>query len=627
MANRTIEAILRLSSKLGNMAAFRQLSGHLGEVDRKAKAVNRSQTLIARSAKGAYAATARLIAPVLTTAAAAGAVKNYAAMERQIGRIGDTADATVEQTERFSQRMRDLAADVRMPFQQVVDGVAELAASGKNLDEIGRLMPGLARAAHATGSDFKDIATTSDAIANSFGITADQMERAFDFLAYYGKAGKFELKEMASELPSLAPAFAALGYRGEEAVNKLAAALQTVRMETGTSGEAATSMMDVLTKMQSETVSNNFKKFGIDVRKAMATARRDGKDVLETFKNLAVQAVKGDLSKLPQLFTDKQMQIGMRALINNWKEYEALLSSSGDAAGTVAEGVKRFSNDTQASLDALSNSWDRLTASAGKAIAAMGGVAAMDSLSKGIEREMALRAALSEDGIDGFFDQSAYLLKEAAKRGFVAGRVETLENHLRWRGGHETDEHKKVVEAFGADLHRRQFGDGVTPRRPADKSGMPIEGPIPVFRPDPASLPPSSPASDYDGDWWRKQGIPVTQRLYPAGQSPRDAERDSMHALRSDPHGVADAIDEALANGGRKVAAALTDSAPAAGDDLGTAANARLQAGAVQAGNAMADTFLSRVRSGLPSIAASAGRSSGVNADLGRAGPAVEGAN
>lgn len=39
-----------------------------------------------------------------------------------------------------------------------------------------------------------------------------------------------------------------------------------------------------------------------------------------------------------------------------------------------------------------------------------------------------------------------------------------------------------------------------------------------------------------------------------------------MHALRSDPNGVADAIDEALANGGRK----LREEAARAGDDLGS---------------------------------------------------------
>lgn len=639
MANRTIEAILRLSSKLGNMAAFRQLSGHLGEVDRKAKAVNRSQTLIARSAKGAYAATARLIAPVLTTAAAAGAVKNYAAMERQIGRIGDTADATVEQTERFSQRMRDLAADVRMPFQQVVDGVAELAASGKNLDEIGRLMPGLARAAHATGSDFKDIATTSDAIANSFGITADQMERAFDFLAYYGKAGKFELKEMASELPSLAPAFAALGYRGEEAVNKLAAALQTVRMETGTSGEAATSMMDVLTKMQSETVSNNFKKFGIDVRKAMATARRDGKDVLETFKNLAVQAVKGDLSKLPQLFTDKQMQIGMRALINNWKEYEALLSSSGDAAGTVAEGVKRFSNDSQAAIDALSNSWDRLSNSVGRALYKMGGASIMDRVSSDLETGMSLGDHLAGQGM------SAIQRADWTYRHYQSD--DTKRRLMEWEVGYLSDAQREAIDAFGADLARRHIEAAVTPRRPADKAGYPIEGPIPAMRPEPGSVAPR----DRSAARWSRMSRPphaFRQGIQPTmPPSTGDAAYDDFLRAAGHAAGQEDAQRRAgarflygdAADGkpfreamkieidGSEAGRSIEDAARKvneAGAEAGSAFSRMLEGVGRQLGEEAARSFRANVGNITVGVG---GIRSGVNADLGRAGPAVEGAN
>lgn len=630
MSNRTVEAVLRLSSKLGNMAAFRQLSSHMEAVDRKAKAVNRSQALIARSANGAYAATARLIAPVLSTAAAVNATKNYAAMDRQLGRIGDTADATVEQTERFGRRMRDLAAEVRMPFQEVVNGVAELAASGKNLDEIGQLMPHLARVAHATGSEFADISTTADSIANAFGITAKQMEQAFDLLAYYGKAGKFELRDMAAELPSLAPAFAALGYRGEAAVTKLAAALQTVRMETGTSGEAATSFMDVLTKMQSETVANNFKKFGIDIRRAMAVARRDGKDVLETFKDLALQAVKGDLSKLPQLFTDKQMQVGMRALINNWSEFEQLLQSSDKAAGTVAEGVKRFSNDGQAAIDALSNSWDRLANSVGRALYKMGGASIMDRVSSDLETGMSLSDHLAGQGM------SALQRADWTYRHYQSD--DTKQRLMEWEVGYSRDSQREAINAIGEELVARMHQSTVTPSLPADKAGFPIEGPIPMMRPDPAT------AASLDAARWSRQArVPHAFRMgikatptgrydsYNAGNnalaaeiaqaarapSHRDAERDSMHALRSDPNGVADAIDEALSNGGKRAAAALSDGAPAAGSDLGSAATERLRAGAAAAGSTMADAFLAKVRSGIGSI--------NVNANVSGIGSGVSG--
>lgn len=64
------------------------------------------------------------------------------------------------------------------------------------------------------------------------------MQRAFDVLVTQGKAGKFELKDMAQYLPSLAPAAAAVGLKGAEGLNQLAAVLQTVRTQTGSAGAA-----------------------------------------------------------------------------------------------------------------------------------------------------------------------------------------------------------------------------------------------------------------------------------------------------------------------------------------------------------------------------------------------------
>jgi hypothetical protein len=80
--------------------------------------------------------------------------------------------------------------------------------------------------------------------------------------------------------------------------------------------------MDVLTKMNSVTVSNSFKKqFGVDLRNEMKKAKAAGEDTLEAFIRLSKEAVNGDMSKLPLLFTDKQMLIGMRALMNHTGDF------------------------------------------------------------------------------------------------------------------------------------------------------------------------------------------------------------------------------------------------------------------------------------------------------------------
>lgn len=537
----------------------------------------------------------------------------------------------------MGRRWRSLANDLRVPFSQVVDGADELAASGKNMEQIGKLLPSVSRAAHASGAEFKDMATTSDAVTNSLGLLESQMERAFDVLAYGGKVGKFELKDMARELPSLLPAFAALGYKGEEGLKKIVAMLQGVRMETGQSGEAATAMMDILTKMESLTVTNNFKKFGLDLRRSLAVARRDGKDVLDVFMDLAVQAVKGDLSKLPQLFTDKQMLIGMRALINQREQVEAWRADMSNAAGTVAADMERFSNDAQASLDTLSNAWDRLAASSGKAIVTMGGASAMDWASDRIDRNISLSEHLQKGGM-GFLDRTNWFSR------FHKADAAT-QQRMQWEAGYVTDGQREAIDAFGEDLARRHIEASVTPRRPADKAGYPIEGPIPTRRPDPAS----AAARDRSAGRWSRASRPshaFRQGILPTTMpSTGDPAYDDF--LRAAGHATGQEDDQRRA-GARFLYGDMADGksfreamkieidGSEAGRSIEDAARKVNEAGAEAGstfsrmldgvGQRIGDEAARAFKAGVGNLSINV-RPSGVNADLGRAGPAMEGGN
>ncbi|TIS74088.1 MAG: phage tail tape measure protein, partial [Mesorhizobium sp.] len=140
----------------------------------------------------------------------------YAQLERTIGRIVINADKPATSIKPTIAVLQELADKSKLPFDNVVQGLETLIASGRSLEEGLAFLPSVARTAQASGSEMSDIALTADALANSLGITADRMQQAFDILAFEGKAGKFELKDMAAELPAIAPAFAALGYKGTE---------------------------------------------------------------------------------------------------------------------------------------------------------------------------------------------------------------------------------------------------------------------------------------------------------------------------------------------------------------------------------------------------------------------------
>ena len=410
--NRTLEAVLRISSKLGDMRAFGETSKKLADIDRKASAYNRRMGAVGRTTQWAGGMVSRYgaMAAAAGTAAAVASVKGYATLERQLTRIGINADASREQMASAMDSMRRMAQDTATPIDDVVEGLESLIASGKSLPEAMALLPSVVRTAQSAAAPLGEMATTADAIGNSFHIAAGDMERAFDIIAKGGKAGKFELKDMAAELPSLAPAFAALGYQGEDGLKRLTAALQTVRMETGQSGEAATAFMDVISKMNSTTIANNFKKnFGVDIRKEMEKSKQLGEDTLEAFIRLSREAIDGDMSKLPLLFTDKQMLIGMRALMNHTEEFRVLLGQLGDSAGTVRNDLKRVTDDAQAGFDKLSNSADRLFKSFGRGVNSMGVPEMLSGIASNIDYAAAVNAGLETSGqASGFWERSVW---------------------------------------------------------------------------------------------------------------------------------------------------------------------------------------------------------------------------
>lgn len=630
MSNRTIEAIVRLSAKLGPMAAFGQMGSKLADVNRKATAFNRTQALVARSSNAAAAAMIRYAAPAALAYGAVSAGKAFATIERRLERIGINADASSDQMQSAFQRMRTIADDVKTPVENVVTGLESLIASGKSLDEAMALLPKVAAAAQASDSEFAAMATTADAITGSFGIAADQMGIAFDIIAKAGKAGKFEMKDMAAELPSLAPAFAALGYRGEEGLKKLAAALQVVRMETGTSGEAATAFMDVLTKMGSVTVANNFRKqFGIDIRREMEKAKASGEDLLMAFIRLSREAVNGDMSKIPLLFTDKQMQIAMRALINRTGEYTSQLGALGDAAGTVQGDIDRLAVNTQASIDKMANSWDRLKTSIGGTIAPPA-AAAMDAVSDTIDTQAAMDRGFEKMGM-GFIESRIWSMMNA-------GNHEALKS-VSWLGGMRTENDKKKIAGYQQYATGRIGVD--TPELPSGVSfqekSLPDAGPvirtrdgliIPMMQAGAAAVPvPAAAASEFDrsldrqdaeraalnNDMRREGGSPLRgvapSSVSAGGVSARPGEGVSeLQGLLAKLEQAGSQSGSDLARGGGEAANAIAQAAPEAGNGFGDAAAARINASAAQAGATFGDAAAARIRAAAGSMRASTGR-------------------
>ena len=588
--NKTIEAVLKLSAKLGNVAAFNQLGAKMAAVNKQAAAYNRTQRSIAKATSAAYLATARLIAPAAVAYGAASAVKSYARIERQIGRIGITAEASAAETREAMASLQAAAARYAMPFDEATAGLETLVASGKSLKEAMAFLPSVLATAQATGAEVAAVASTADAMTTSLGIGADRMTAAFDILAKAGKDGKFEMRDMAAEFSALAPAFAALGYRGEEGLKKLAAAAQTVRAQTGSSAEAATNLMSVFQKMETDETVNRFRKFGIDLRRELSTARAEGRDLLKTFVSLSEQAMKGDMSKIPQLFGDQEMQKGMRALLMGADSMERLVVALGNADGTVMKDLGRVLGDTQAKVERLTGSFDRLWTSVGAALTDLGAADTMDKMTEGIARAEATKKGLEARGVKG----------ELAQAWWQMNASESERNAVIWEGRYRSAADLANRDAYAAHA----AGRGTAPAMPIGSVAMPT--PRPGDR----------PGRRIRGGKGHGEGQVQIRMGSDAPSMTRD-QAATARAQVMDAGGwanEADKVTQALASGGDKAGQAVKGAAETGGQSMATAI--------LSAGRTVAAEIGAAIAAGASKVKAA---NQPIRANTGRSGPEFEG--
>ena len=366
-----------MQSAQPQMAALRNAQGAMPQMAaiRNAQAARAQMDAVAR-AKAANAGSgidvlASRAVPFIAAGAAAQGAKNavvrFGEVERAMTRIGLTADATAEQAKKATEDVFRLAVSTAMPFDEARKGLEALVAQGRSLPEAMAFLPSVVKTAQAAGAEAEDIAKSAGAISSHLGISAADMQSAFDTLVKGGNLGQFELKDMARYLPSLVPQAKAIGMTGQDGLKRLVSMLQVVREGSGTAEEAATRVRNIFQKMESEETVKNFKEMGVDLPAAMAKARGSGQDLLRVFIELTNMAIKGDMSKLPRLFKDMEVMQGMLALTPALAKLRELQAALRQVDGASLKQLKTVLDDSKASTDAFAASWDRMVNKLGEA--------------------------------------------------------------------------------------------------------------------------------------------------------------------------------------------------------------------------------------------------------------------
>jgi len=138
------------------------------------------------------------------------------------------------------------------------------------------------KVAVASSADINEIALAGGSLSTSFGIAANDMEEAFAVLVQGGKEGRVELKNMASELPSLSAMYTSFAdSKGVDGLRDFNALFQVAARGFGNASEAATGFQGAMTSMLRPQNAKKFKKLGISIR--------DNEGNLRNIRDIAVE--------------------------------------------------------------------------------------------------------------------------------------------------------------------------------------------------------------------------------------------------------------------------------------------------------------------------------------------------
>lgn len=290
------------------------------------------------------------------------------AFEAKLEDIGQKIDIPVKALPKLGQEVREIARQVTQSTMEMAEGMDVLAGMGANReDSLALLMP-IGRAATAYKASVTDLAQAGYAALDNLKVPADQFTKALDAMAEAGKAGAFELKDMAQYFPTLGAAYQGLGQTGVSSVADLAAALQIVRKGTGDSSSAANNLANVLQKIRAPQTVKAFDKMGVDLEKELKAAATRGLTPIEAIAEITNKALKGDLGKLGNLFSDSEVQKGLRPLIQNIQEYRRIRAEAMAAQGVVEADYQRRLQTGEMAAKRFSIAIENINAAIGAAL-------------------------------------------------------------------------------------------------------------------------------------------------------------------------------------------------------------------------------------------------------------------
>lgn len=276
--------------------------------------------------------------------------------EKRLTRLKIQAGETPEEMDKLSRSIRTASDDFGVSKSDILAGAEAFVTLTGRMDIAKESADDFAKIAQATGSEVRDIATAADALFQQFGIGAGDFERAFSGMTAQGKAGAIELKDMASELSTIAPQWAQFGNgRGIRGIRELGAAMQIVKKGFGgDAAETTTGLSNFLTAVSKK--GARFRNEGVGSFFVTKNGVKQMKDVFTIVDQIGNSKLAKNPEKLRQAFGSIEAYRAYIQLQQNRAELERMTKIAEDG-GVIQRDLQEY---LASSSGRISRTWEQV---------------------------------------------------------------------------------------------------------------------------------------------------------------------------------------------------------------------------------------------------------------------------
>jgi len=287
------------------------------------------------------AARAGLFAPVAMLAGVGMALKSAAEFKTVLTDIGITADLSRERMAELGRTFGTLSTTTGQTRAQLAEGFNVMVTAGMDADRVEQVIDTVGLTATAAGAEIGEVARTMYANINNLKLDPKDALKSMDMLVAAGKAGSFELKDMAKYFPAMTAGASKLGMTGTKAVATLGAALQVAMDGAADPSQAATNMENFMANLVAPETVKRFEQAGINLEAKFKEWQAKGQDPIEEAMKLIQETTGGDPFRIGELFGNKRVLSFIQPMIAGLEKYRDIRAEVAAAENMVSEDARR----------------------------------------------------------------------------------------------------------------------------------------------------------------------------------------------------------------------------------------------------------------------------------------------